>query len=74
MGGAVRGGVLYGTFPTLVIGGPDDAVGAGRWIPTTSVDEFSATMATWFGVADSDLSTVFPNIGRFANPNLGFLG
>jgi uncharacterized protein (DUF1501 family) len=74
LGGAVRGGALYGTFPTLEIGGPDDAVDAGRWIPTTSVDEFSATMASWFGVANSDLPTVFPNIGRFASPNLGFLG
>ena len=71
LGGAVRGGRLYGTFPTLAIDGPDDT-GQGRWIPTTSVEEFSATMASWFGVADSDLATVFPNIGRFANPNLGF--
>jgi uncharacterized protein (DUF1501 family) len=73
LGGAVRGGALYGTFPTLEIGGPDDAVDAGRWIPTTSVDEFSATMASWFGVANSDLRIVFPNIHRFASPNLGFL-
>jgi uncharacterized protein (DUF1501 family) len=72
LGGAVQGGRLYGTFPTLAVNGPDDT-GQGRWIPTTSVDEFSATMASWFGVAASDLSTVFPNIGRFANPNLGFL-
>jgi uncharacterized protein (DUF1501 family) len=72
LGGAIQGGRLYGTLPTLAIGGPDDT-GQGRWIPTTSVDEFSATMASWFGVAASDLSTVFPNIGRFANPNLGFL-
>jgi uncharacterized protein (DUF1501 family) len=72
LGGAVRGGRLYGMFPTLAIDGPDDT-GQGRWIPTTSVEEFSATMASWFGVADSDLPTVFPNIGRFANPNLGFL-
>ena len=71
LGGAVRGGRLYGTFPTLAVDGPDDT-GQGRWIPTTSVEEFSATMASWFGVADSDLPTVFPNIGRFANPNLGF--
>jgi uncharacterized protein (DUF1501 family) len=72
MGGAVRGNQLYGAFPTLAVGGPDDTED-GRWIPTTSVDEFSATIARWFGVADSDMSTVFPNIGRFANPNLGFL-
>ncbi len=73
LGGGVQGGKLYGTFPTLAVDGPDD-MGQGRWIPTTSVDEFSATMASWFGVATSDLPTVFPNIGRFANPNLGFLG
>ena len=73
LGGAVRGGRLYGTFPTLAIDGPDDTGQQGRWIPTTSVEEFSATMASWFGVADSDLPTIFPNIGRFANPNLGFL-
>ncbi len=73
MGGAVRGGRLFGTFPTLAVNGPDDT-GQGRWIPTTSVDEFSATLATWFGVSATDLPMVLPNIGRFANPNLGFLG
>jgi uncharacterized protein (DUF1501 family) len=73
MGGAVQGNRLYGAFPTLAVNGPDDTED-GRWIPTTSVDEFSATIARWFGVADSDMSTVFPNIGRFAHPNLGFLG
>jgi uncharacterized protein (DUF1501 family) len=72
MGGAVRGNRLYGTFPTLAVNGPDDTED-GRWIPTTSVDEFSATLARWFGVSDSDMSSVFPNIGRFAHPNLGFL-
>jgi uncharacterized protein (DUF1501 family) len=73
MGGAVLGGRFYGTFPTLAVNGPDDT-GQGRWIPTTSVDEFSATMASWFGVSSSDLAAVFPNIGRFSQPNLGFLG
>ena len=73
MGGSVQGNRLYGTFPTLAIDGPDDTED-GRWIPTTSVDEFSATIAKWFGVANSDLPTVFPNIGRFAHPDLGFLG
>lgn len=72
MGGAVRGNQLYGTFPTLAVDGPDDTED-GRWIPSTSVDEFSATIARWFGVSPSDMATVFPNIGRFANPNLGFL-
>jgi uncharacterized protein (DUF1501 family) len=72
MGGAVQGSQLYGTFPTLAVDGPDDTQD-GRWIPTTSVDEFSATMAKWFGVATSDLPMVFPNIGRFGNPDLGFL-
>jgi uncharacterized protein (DUF1501 family) len=73
LGGAVQGGRLFGTFPTLAVNGPDDT-GQGRWIPTTSVDEFSATLATWFGVGASDLHTVLPNIGRFAHPNIGIFG
>jgi len=54
--------------------GADDDTGRGRWIPTTSVDEYNATLATWFGVSASNLSTVLPNIGRFAKSNLGFMG
>jgi uncharacterized protein (DUF1501 family) len=73
LGGAVRGGQIYGQLPTLAIDGPNDA-GNGRWIPTTSVDEYSATLARWFGVADSDLPLVLPNLGRFAVPDLGFMG
>ena len=73
LGGAVQGGRLFGTFPTLAVNGPDDT-GQGRWIPTTSVDEFSATLASWFGVSASNLPTVLPNIGRFAHPNLGIFG
>ena len=73
LGGAVRGGRLYGALPALAVDGPDDT-GDGRWIPTTSVDEYSATLARWFGVAAADLPLVFPNLGRFAAPNLGFLG
>jgi len=72
MGGAVKGGDIYGIMPDLTINGPDDT-GRGRWIPTTSVDEYSATLARWFGVSDLDLPLVLPNIGRFANPNLGFM-
>jgi uncharacterized protein (DUF1501 family) len=73
VGGAVRGTDIYGVMPTLTINGPDDT-GRGRWIPTTSVDEYSATLASWFGVSATDLTTVLPNISRFGHPNLGFLG
>lgn len=72
VGGAVRGGRTFGTFPTLAVNGPDDT-STGRWIPTSSVDEYSATLAKWFGVAESNLGTVFPNLGRFAKPDLGFM-
>jgi uncharacterized protein (DUF1501 family) len=73
VGGAVKGGQIYGRMPDLSVGGPDDT-GRGRWIPTTSVDEYSATLATWFGVSATDLPAVLPNIGRFARRDLGFLG
>jgi uncharacterized protein (DUF1501 family) len=72
MGGAVKGGDIYGKMPSLTVGGPDDT-GRGRWIPSTSVDEYAATLATWFGVSSTDLPLVLPNIGRFAHPNLGFI-
>jgi uncharacterized protein (DUF1501 family) len=72
MGGAVKGGDLYGHMPALVVNGPDDT-DEGRWIPTTSVDEYSATLAKWFGVTPTDMATVFPNLSRFANPDLGFM-
>ncbi|HEX7654665.1 MAG TPA: DUF1501 domain-containing protein [Verrucomicrobiae bacterium] len=72
LGGAVKGGKTYGTFPTLAVNGPDDT-STGRWIPTTATDQYFATLASWFGVDNSNLSTVFPNLGRFATPNLGFI-
>jgi len=72
LGGAVNGGDIYGRMPEWAIDGPDDT-GYGRWIPSTSVDEYSATLASWFGVSATNLSLVLPNIGRFAKPNLGFL-
>jgi uncharacterized protein (DUF1501 family) len=74
VGGAVHGGDMYGTFPTLAPGGPDDIGSEGRWIPTTSLDQYGATLATWFGVQSADLPSVFPNIGNFTNPTLGMLG
>ena len=73
MGGAVAGNRVYGSFPTVALGGPEDS-GQGRLIPTTSVDEYGATLARWFGVSDSNMGIVMPNLGRFASRNLGFLG
>lgn len=78
VGGAVQGGKLYGTFPNFVLGGPNDtdsgSGATGRWIPTTSVDEYSATLARWFGVTESALDVIFPNLRRFPNRNLGIMG
>jgi uncharacterized protein (DUF1501 family) len=72
LGGAVKGKQTYGRFPTLAVNGPDDT-STGRWIPTTAIDQYFATLATWFGVDNGNLATVFPNIGRFATGNLGFI-
>jgi uncharacterized protein (DUF1501 family) len=72
LGGAVKGQQTYGQFPVLSVNGPNDT-STGRWIPTTAIDQYFSTIATWFGVDNSNLSTVFPNIGRFASPNLGFI-
>jgi uncharacterized protein (DUF1501 family) len=73
LGDAVKGGNLYGHYPQLILGGPSDAEKEGRWIPTTSVDQYGATLAKWFGVAPSQLAVVFPNLGKFATSDLGFL-
>jgi uncharacterized protein (DUF1501 family) len=74
MGGAVQGNAMYGTFPTLALTGPDDTGSNGRWIPSTSVDQYAATLASWFGVAATDLPAIFPNLANFQTANLGFLG
>ncbi len=73
MGGSVLGRALYGTYPVLALGGPDDTDNRGRWIPTTSVDQYAATLASWYGLAPADVPTVFPNLSNFAPQNLGFL-
>jgi uncharacterized protein (DUF1501 family) len=74
MGGGVKGNNVYGTFPTLTLGGPDDAGNNGRWIPTTALDQYAATLATWFGVQAADLPAIFPNLANFPASNLGFMG
>ncbi|MBL0150998.1 MAG: DUF1501 domain-containing protein [Ideonella sp.] len=71
-GGAVKGQRFYGTAPAVAVNGPDD-VGQGRLLPSTSVDQFGATLASWFGVSDTDLPLVVPNIGNFSTRKLGFL-
>jgi uncharacterized protein (DUF1501 family) len=73
IGGAVKGGALYGHYPQLALGGPDDAELEGRWIPTASVDQYGATLARWFGVPSASLGQVFPNLARFAQNDLGFM-
>ena len=74
LGGAVQGGQIYGQFPTFELGGANDADVRGRWIPTTSVDQYGATLCSWFGIPDNALATVFPNLANFATSKLGFLG
>lgn len=73
LGGAVKGGQMYGTFPTLKLGGPDDSGSNGRWVPTTGSVQYAATLAQWFGVSVAQLPLIFPNIGSFSSNNLGFV-
>lgn len=84
MGGAVLGGDFYGKntsngtpFPQLIKNGPDDSDSGtqarGRWIPTTSVEQYAATLARWFGLPEADMPYVFPNIGNFEGSDLGFM-
>ncbi|MDH3430742.1 MAG: DUF1501 domain-containing protein [Gammaproteobacteria bacterium] len=72
VGGAVNGQDIYGTYPVLQIGGEDD-VGGGRMIPTTSADQYAATLARWFGIPDVDLDIVAPHIDNFVQRDLGFM-
>jgi uncharacterized protein (DUF1501 family) len=82
VGGSVIGGNFYGTntsngtpFPTLTMGaaGPDDTDTRGRWIPSSSVEQYAATLARWYGLPEADIPTVFPNLGNFTTSNLGFM-
>jgi uncharacterized protein (DUF1501 family) len=73
IGDAVNGGNIYGTMPTLELSGPDDASNLGRWIPTIAVDQFAATLATWFGADATALATVLPNLSTFSPSTLGFI-
>jgi uncharacterized protein (DUF1501 family) len=72
MGGAVGGNDIYGTMPQLSFDSVD-AVENNRIIPSTSVDQYGATLARWFGLNASELNTVFPNLANFASSDLGFM-
>jgi uncharacterized protein (DUF1501 family) len=74
LGGAVRGGSLYGRFAELRPGGPDDVDDRGRWIPSTALDQYAATLAKWFGLDEAGVDAVLPNLRNFSTRNLGFLG
>jgi len=70
LGGAVNGGQVYGTYPSLAYGGPND-VGGGILLPTTSADEYFAELSEWFGISATDLPYILPNIGNFYSPGSG---
>ncbi len=65
IGAPVKGGDAYGKFPDLTLQGPDDVSNPGVWAPSTSLDQYAATMASWFGVPDASLPAVFPNLPNF---------
>jgi len=74
VGGAVNGQRIYGTSPVYANNGPDD-VGQGRLLPTTAVDQYAATLGKWFGVSDTNLLAVLPNLANYnaSARNLGFI-
>lgn len=75
IGGAVKGGEMYGRFPDLTIQGPDDAGDRGYWIPTTSLDQYAASLSAWFGVPGSEMTSILPNLSNFSGkPAPAFLG
>ena len=70
VGGAVKGGAVYGSYPSLVLGANDE-IGNGNWLPSTAVDQMGATLGKWFG-AQSAINEVFPRLPNF-DPDLGFM-
>jgi len=75
MGGPVQGGQVFGTFPSLTLGGPDDMdfYKEGRFVPTTSTDQVAATLMTWLGLGPDQLTSVFPNLKNFTNQTIKFI-
>jgi uncharacterized protein (DUF1501 family) len=73
MGGAVNGGALYGTYPTLALSGPEDSGNRGTWVPSTSEDQYLAALAKWFGLGQGDMDYVFPNLKSFQYQTPAFI-
>lgn len=73
VGGAVRGGRFFGQMPSLAQSNNPNDAGYGQIIPTTGVDPYAATLASWFGVDASGLADIFPNLGLYPSANLGFM-
>jgi uncharacterized protein (DUF1501 family) len=74
VGGAVQGQDMYGPYPVVGVNQAND-VGAGRLIPTVAVEQYAGTLARWFGLSNSQVGQVFPNLANFgSNPYLGFMG
>ncbi len=72
VGGAVRGGQIYGQMPRAILGSNDE-VGSGRLLPSTSVTELAATLGRWMGLTTTELTQVLPNLGNFGSAGLGFV-
>jgi uncharacterized protein (DUF1501 family) len=73
VGGAVKGGKVYGEFPNLELNGPNDLDGTGRWVPTTALSQYAATLASWFGVPAANLPSILPGLSNFSSSNVGFV-
>lgn len=73
VGGAVRGGSIYGAFPSMSINAPHFLDNRGILVPTSALAQYGATLAKWFGVTDSDLNAVFPVLPNFGVRDLGFM-
>jgi uncharacterized protein (DUF1501 family) len=73
VGGAVRGRRFYGRMPSLAQNGNTDDAGYGQLIPTLSVDQYAATLARWFGLGETGIDDILPNLGHFASRDIGFL-
>lgn len=74
LGGSVKGGNVYGQFPFPALGGNDDAGNRGALIPSTSLEQFGATLGKWFGVSSAQMAAAFPNLSLFPVTDLGFMG